>query len=108
MSSGFDHDERTLQLLLRVQGQDPFEFRVHGIPSRWQDTEIDNAGSVALHENQPAEITVASHQNSALFLGDAKQFGVLCLRQAKLGSRNNVMPEAAQEEKGASINILVA
>jgi hypothetical protein len=107
MPAWFDDDKRTLQLLFAVQRQDPLKFRMHGIPGGGQDTEVDHSRSAALDEDEPAEITIASDENSPLLLGHPKQIGVLRLRQAKLSGRNNVMPQAAQESNGGGINILV-
>src|SRR4051794_41004471 len=107
MPSRFNDHERSLQHLLAVQRQNAVELCVHGGLIRWQDAQIDNSRSSALHEHQRAEITVARHKDPRLLARDAKQLGIECLSKTNLSSGNNIMAQATQESNRDGIDILI-
>ena len=65
---------------------------MHGVPGRRQNAQIDDSRSAALDEYERSEITVASHKDPPVLVGDAQQLGILRPRQTELSGGNNVIP----------------
>jgi len=62
---------------------------------------------MALDEDKPAKIAIARDKDPALFVGDAKQLDVICLRQTELSNWNNIVTQATQEDNRGGIDILI-
>lgn len=45
---------------------------MHGVLGRGEDAQIDDPRPTALDEDNSSKVTVASHEDSPLFVGDAK------------------------------------
>jgi len=58
--------------------------------------EIDGARPAALDKDKNTESAVAGDENSALRLGDLKQYGVVRFGQTQLSGGCNVMVQATQ------------
>jgi hypothetical protein len=107
MPPGFDDNKRILQFALTVQAQNALELNVDGLLGGRQDAEVNDSRSAASDEHQPAEIAVASCQDSVLLLGDAEQLCVLCLGQTQLSGPNDVVSQAGEKADRNGIDILV-
>ena len=107
MPPRLDDDKRSLQLLLAVQRQDTLKLGMHGILGRGQNPQINNSRPAALNEYKGAKVTIASHEDPSVLMGDVKQLRVFSLRQTKLSDWNHVMSQAAQETNGDGIDIVV-
>jgi hypothetical protein len=60
-----------------------------------------------LDKNQRAEIAIARDEDTPLLASNAKQLGIIRLRQAKPCDGNHIMPQVSQETNGKTVNVLV-
>jgi len=97
MPTRLDDNKRTLQFVFAVQAQGTLKLGMHRSLGRRQDTEIDNPRTTTPDKDQPAEITIAGDEDTALLMSNSKQLGVISLCKTKLSYRGNVMSHAAQK-----------
>ena len=107
MPARLNYDKGTLQFLLGVQRQDPFQFGMDGILARGRQAKIEDSRPTTLDEDESAEIAVTGNEDAALLVRDTKQFGIRSLSQTQLSHRYDVMAQAAEELDRDGINILV-
>ena len=107
MAAGLDNDKRLLQVGFRVAFKNRPQFPMHRFNCRRRHSQVHNARTAALHENEAAEVPIAGHKDSPLGLCTIQQLRVGGGRQSCDRGRHNIVPQLGQETSRDGVNVLV-
>ncbi len=100
MAGGLDDHESAPQFAFAIQPKDAFQLGVDRMQIVWQDTQIQDAGSQGLNENQSAVVPIASHEHPPFDLRERQELRVCGPRLSEFGGGDHIVTAIAQERKG--------
>ena len=107
MSAWLDDNERSLQILFRVQREDSPEFRVHSVLRGREDSQVDNARAQSSHKDKVAKIAIARHQYTILVLGNPQKLLIAGARKPDLCYRHSIVAQPTEESGRGTIHVLI-
>jgi hypothetical protein len=103
----FHNDERRLQFILRITGENLFQFLMRRRQSFGRDSQEKHAFAQTLDEHQPAKIFIACDKQPLLLSGSHQQARIRGTRKIQVRSRDDIVTKTAKQPASYRVNVLV-